>query len=74
MPIGLDVLWSVVVRYGELHLEKIIMKHELKHIPGPGKLVIGKFQKGEHDGVSFNQLVRCLGGCWTVSSFSDSNW
>ena len=36
--------WSVVVRYGELHLEKIIMKHELKHIPGPGKLVIGNFK------------------------------
>lgn len=28
--------WSVVARYGELHHEKIIMKHELKHIPGPG--------------------------------------
>jgi len=29
--------WSVVARYGELKHEKIIMKHELKHIPGPGE-------------------------------------
>ena len=36
--------WSVVARYGELHHEKIIMKHELKHIPGPGKLFIGNFK------------------------------
>jgi len=28
--------WSVVARYGELQHEKIIMKHELKHVPGPG--------------------------------------
>ena len=29
--------WSFVARYGELKHEKIIMKRELKHIPGPGK-------------------------------------
>ncbi|KAL9952462.1 hypothetical protein ACROYT_G039724 [Oculina patagonica] len=28
--------WSVVARYGELKHEKIIMKYELKHLPGPG--------------------------------------
>lgn len=28
--------WSYMARYGELKHEKIIMKHELKHIPGPG--------------------------------------
>lgn len=28
--------WSVVARHGELKHEKIIMKHELKHVPGPG--------------------------------------
>ena len=29
--------WSVVARYGELKHEKIIMKHELKHVPGAGE-------------------------------------
>ena len=29
--------WSVMARYGELKHEKIIMKSELKNIPGPGK-------------------------------------
>lgn len=28
--------WNVAARYGGLQQEKIIMKHELKHIPGPG--------------------------------------
>ena len=29
--------WSVMARYGELKHEKIIMKSELKNIPGPGR-------------------------------------
>ena len=33
--------WSVVARHGELKHEKIIMKHELKHVPGPGKCCDG---------------------------------
>ena len=32
--------WNVAARYGGLQQEKIIMKHELKHIPGPGKCLL----------------------------------
>jgi len=28
--------WMAVIRTGRLHNEKIIMKNELKHVPGPG--------------------------------------
>lgn len=49
--------WSVVARYGELHHEKIIMKDELKHIPGPGKSLSLGISKGEHGGGSLKHLL-----------------
>ena len=31
--------WIAVLRTGRLYNEKIIMKNELKHIPGPGLIL-----------------------------------
>ena len=40
--------WSVVARSGDLALknEKIMMKNELKYIPGPGQYVLPLFKFG----------------------------
>ena len=32
-------LWSYLIRKGSLHREKIILKKQLKHIPGLGKYI-----------------------------------